>query len=217
MISSGSCSRAGTELCRHHLATALLNSIPRLVWMQGGLLELPRLPSYSSLASSLHPLVKSPLSSQPEASPGLRLCGSACQQAADPQIIITIKHCFPNKTISLPLILCQSLFLFTSGHFHPGTALTKGQNSSTAKYTPLFCWWDGNVGINDGGIRILPQPCSVCAENVCFWGCVFFIDCFSLWVRSLKLIMVCKHCAGFLLWNAQLKSTRYGAYVQRWG
>lgn len=43
------------------------------------------------------------------------LCGSACRPAAEPQIIITIKYCFPNKMISLPLILCQSLFLHTLG------------------------------------------------------------------------------------------------------
>lgn len=61
------------------------------------------------------------------------VCGSACRPAADPQIIIAIKHCFPNKTISLPLILRQSLFLFTSGHSNPGAALTRGKTQARLK------------------------------------------------------------------------------------
>lgn len=64
------------------------------------------------------------------------LCGSACRPTADPQIIIAIKYCFPNKIISLPLILCQSLFLHTSGHCIPQTALTQDTKSSMAKNTP---------------------------------------------------------------------------------
>lgn len=68
------------------------------------------------------------------------LCGSACRPAADPPIIITIKHCFPNKTISLPLIPCQSLCLFTSGHPHPGTALT--QSKTQAQLNIPLCFVD---------------------------------------------------------------------------
>lgn len=107
------------------------------------------------------------------------LCGSACRQAADPQIIITIKHCFPNKTISLPLILCQSLFLFTSGYSNPGTALTWGKNEARLKNTPLF--W--NVCVNDGpscafAIRIRSHTWSVHADNVGFFFrcCDFFVS-----------------------------------------
>lgn len=75
------------------------------------------------------------------ASTSTSLCGSVCQTATDPQIIITIKHCFPNKMISLPLILCQSLFLFASGHSIPETALTQGENKNKArlKIPPVFC------------------------------------------------------------------------------
>lgn len=102
------------------LRKRLLAAAPLLVWMQSGSLELPLLPSHSSLASSPHLRVESPGSSRPQTASAARLCLhlhlSACRPAADPQIIITIKHCFPNKTISLPLIRCQSLFLFTSGH-----------------------------------------------------------------------------------------------------
>lgn len=109
----------------------------------GLFLELP-----SSLASSLHLRVKSPVSSQP--GPPLwprsaSLCGSVCRPAAHPQIIITIKHCFPNKTISLPLILCQSLFLFTSGHSNPGTAITWGKTQARLKISLCSVYEDGNV------------------------------------------------------------------------
>lgn len=71
--STGRGSKAETELGKHLLATAPLSSLPRLVWMQSGLLELPCLLSYSSLASSLHPRVKSPVSSRPQTGSGLRL------------------------------------------------------------------------------------------------------------------------------------------------
>lgn len=133
---SGSCSKAEADLCKPLLATAPLSSLPTLVWMQSGFLDVPRFPSYSSLASSLHLRVKSPVSSQPGSALWPRfasLCGSVCRPAADPQIIIAIIHCFPDKMISLPLILCQSLFLFTSGHSKPGTAITWGKTQTWLK------------------------------------------------------------------------------------
>lgn len=49
----------------------------------------------------------------------------------------------PTKMISLPLIHHQSS---TSGHWSPGTTFIRGQ---MAKNTPLMCWRDGNVLINN--------------------------------------------------------------------
>lgn len=73
--SSGSWCKAETELCKHLVATALLSSLSLLVWMQSGFPEHPYLPSYSSLASSLHLQVKSPVGSRPQmgSAPRLRL------------------------------------------------------------------------------------------------------------------------------------------------
>ena len=157
----------------------------------------PRLPSYSSLASSLHARSnhQSALSLgevQGCGGASASLCGSACRPAADPQIIITIKHCFPNKTISLPLILCQSLFLFTSGHSNPGTALTRGKTQAQLKISPCSVDEMEMYELTAGHhrIRILPHTCSVCADYVCFRG-YFFCSCycFSLWGSSLRLLM----------------------------
>lgn len=131
-IPAGAAAKQRQRLCKHLLATAPLSSLPPLVWMQSGLLELPVCPL------TVHLLVHYICGSNHQPALRLRqvqrrgcastsLCGSACRPATDPLIIIAIKHCFPNKTISLPLIVCQSLFLFTSGHSNPGTALTRGK------------------------------------------------------------------------------------------
>lgn len=58
--SSGSCSKAETELCKH-----LLAETPLVYECKAGCRSSPRLPPYSSLASSLHLRVKSPVGSRP--------------------------------------------------------------------------------------------------------------------------------------------------------
>lgn len=202
LISSGSCSRAGTEPCRHHLATVPLNSPPQLVWMQGGLLEPPpsRLPSSRSLASSPLPQVRSPGSSQPEASPLLWLrlhltawlSVSASRRSADHY---RYQALFPQQNDISAFDPVPRLIFVHFWAFSPRNCSHSGQDSSTAKYTPLFCWWDGNIGINDGGIRIFPQLSSV---YVCggWFMCLLliylfiykYIEIFSLslflWARS---------------------------------
>lgn len=137
--SSGSWSKAERErtlqtpLSHKHRSAAFhcLSECKAGCWSSRPPHQTPSLPSYSSLASSLHPQgqIASRLSDRfmvaAEAPP--HHAAQRVGPAADPQIIIAIKHCFPNKMISLPLILCQSLFLFTSGRSNPGTALTRGK------------------------------------------------------------------------------------------